>query len=91
MFFDLIDADFHRFDNAANITRDRAELMLKTLALHHAHCWGAIIDGKDTSFLSKTNEGASLMLVREIIDVLYLLIHNNLLLLNSVLISLRIK
>jgi len=65
MFFELIDAEFLRFDNTENITYERIDLMLKLLAKHHATSWGGQIVGKDTSFLSKTNEGASLMLIPE--------------------------
>ena len=64
-FFELIDAEFLRFDNTENITYERIDLMLKLLAKHHATSWGGEIVGKDTSFLSKTNEGASLMLIPE--------------------------
>ena len=65
MFFELIQADFFRFDDITNVTRERTELMIQLLAQHHATSWGATILGKDVSFLNKTNEGASLMLVPE--------------------------
>ena len=65
MFFELIQAEFFRFDDITNVTRERTELMIKLLAQHHATSWGATISGKDVSFLSFTNEGASLMLIPE--------------------------
>jgi hypothetical protein len=65
MAFECIDGEFYRCDVDGNFTIERAELMIKCIAKHHAITWGGEINNVDTSFCAAVNEGPNKMLIPE--------------------------